>query len=192
MQPKIKIPLRSLDETMLRDLQEKYPEAEISIEVHKNKEDRPLSETAFWEVIALFDWTKEADDEAVIAPAVAHLVAQPVRHILEFADMLSEKLYALDRRVYAKHIGKDAWKDNHYFSVDNFLYARCCVVANGKELYEKVVANPTHIPKDLTFEALLYLPSVAYQLKMNKAYQYMPTCAIETYSNEEGWVYCKN
>ncbi|MCB9291541.1 MAG: DUF4240 domain-containing protein [Lewinellaceae bacterium] len=65
-----------------------------------------------------------------------------MRHILEFADLLSEKLYALDSKTYAKHIGEDGWSPGRYFSVDNFLYARCCVVANGKELYEKVLHDP--------------------------------------------------
>jgi len=69
----------------------------------------------------------------VVEPAIARLVSGSVRHIFEFADLLSEKLYALDGRKYALQLGEDAWSPDRYFSVDNFLYARCCVVANGKE-----------------------------------------------------------
>ncbi len=166
MTPEIKIPLRKLDESVIRDLKEKYPEAEISVELHQDRNKAPLSEAHFWEIISLLDWSKVDDDRAVVEPAKARLASGSVRHIFEFADLLSEKLYALDGRMYALHIGEDAWAPDRYFSVDNFLYARCCVVANGKDMYEKVLNDPTQMPKDLTFEELLYIPSEAYEQKM--------------------------
>lgn len=188
MPTKIKIPLRSLNEEFIKDLQEKYPEAEISVELNQDKNKAPLSETYFWEIISLLDWDKEGDDELVVKPAIEHLARGPVRHIFEFADLLSEKLFMLDSRVFAESIGEDSWKVDQYFSVDNFLYARCCVVANGKDMYEKVLQNPTQMPKDITFEALLYLSAEAYEQKMEgKKYNYTPTYPIETYSNEKGW-----
>lgn len=187
MPTKIKMPLRSLNEAVIRELQERYPEAEISVELHQDRNRAPLSEQHFWEIISLLDWDKEGDDDAVVEPAVAYLTAGPVRHIFEFADLLSEKLFTLDSEAYARHIGEDAWSPDRYFSVDNFLYARCCVVANGKEMYEKVLHDPAQMPKDLTFEALLYLPSEAYERKTGKAYDYSPAFPIETYGNEKGW-----
>ncbi len=183
----IKIPLRSLNEAVIRDLQEKYPEAEISVELNQDHTKNPLSETHFWEIIALLDWEKGDDDDAVLSPALTFLANGPVRHIFEFADLLSEKLYALDGLNYAQHIGEDAWTEGRYFSVDNFLYARCCVVANGREAFEKVLHDPALMPKDITFEALLYLPSEAYKHKTGKDYYYTPAFPIETYSNAEGW-----
>jgi hypothetical protein len=187
MAVKIKLPLRSLNEAVIKDLQEKYPEAEVSVEVHADKNRSPLSEEYFWEIIDLLDWGKEDDDDAVIEPAVAHLAGGPVRHIFEFADLLSEKLYALDGLKYAKEIGEDSWSADQYFSVDNFLYARCCVIANGREMYERVLKNPAHMPKDLTFESLLYIPSLAYERRTGQKYDYSPAFDMETYSNEEGW-----
>lgn len=187
MSMRIKIPLRSLNEDVIRDLQEKYPEAEVSVELHQNRNKGHLSEDHFWEIISLLDWNKAGDDEAIVEPAKARLAAGSVRHILEFADLLSEKLYALDCRKFAEQIGEDAWFPDRYFSVDNFLYARCCVVANGREMYEKVLAEPALMPKDITFEELLYLPSEAYERKMGKAYNYTPAFPIETYSNHAGW-----
>ena len=188
MTSKIKLPLRALNEEVIRELQEKYPEAEISVELNQDKNKAPLSEARFWAIIALLDWTKvEKDDEAVVEPAVMELAAGSVRHILEFADLLSEKLYTLDGLAFAKNIGEDAWTASQYFSVDNFLYARSCVVANGRELYEKVLQDPSQMPKDLTFEALLYLPSQAYKRKTGKPYDYTPAFSIETYSNAKAW-----
>ncbi|NUQ22919.1 MAG: DUF4240 domain-containing protein [Saprospiraceae bacterium] len=187
MPSEIKIPLRALNESVIRDLQEKYPEAEISVELHQDRNKAPLSEAYFWEIISLLDWSKVGDDEAIVEPAIARLVTGSIRHIFEFADLLSEKLYALDGRKYALHIGEDSWKADHYFSVDNFLYARCCVVANGKDLYDKVLQDPAQMPRDLTFEELLYIPSEAYERKTGKHYDYTPAYPIETYSNQAGW-----
>lgn len=187
MTTEIKIPLRALNESVIRDLKEKYPEAEISVELHQDKNKAPLSEASFWEIISLLDWDKTGDDEAVVEPAKARLASAPVRHIFEFADLLSEKLYALDGVKYAMHIGEDSWSPDQYFSVDNFLYARCCVVANGKDMYEKVLHDPAQMPKNLTFEELLYIPSEAYVRKTGKRYDYTPAYPIETYSNQTGW-----
>ena len=46
----IKLPLRSLNEAVIRDLQEKYPEAEISVELNQDHTKNPLSESHFWEI----------------------------------------------------------------------------------------------------------------------------------------------
>lgn len=187
MSTTIRLPLRSINAEVIKDLQEKYPDAEVSVDVHQDPQYAPLSEARFWEVMALLDWGKEGDDEAVLELALAQLAAAPVRHIFEFADLLSEKLYRLDGRVYAENIGEDAWSPDRYFSVDNFLYARACVVANGKIVYESVLDNPAQMPKDITFEALLYLPAEAYEQKIGRKWDYIAAYPIETYSNKVGW-----
>ena len=187
MTGKIKLPLRALNKSMIEDLQEKYPEAEISIELHQDRNKSPLGEDHFWEIMSLLDWSEAGNDHAVIEAAVKYLANGPVRHIFEFADLLSEKLFALDGLDYAQEIGEDSWSAEGYFSVDAFLYARSCVVANGRELYQKVLDDPKLMPKDLTFEALLYLPSAAYERKTGKKYDYSSAFPIEAYSNQNGW-----
>jgi hypothetical protein len=183
----INFPLRTLNDNVIRDLKEKYPEAQIRVELHPNLTHTALSEVHFWGIIDKFNWEYEQDNDGVLEPAIEYLSTQPVRHIFEFADILSEKLYALDGRKYAQNIGEDAWLPNRYFSVDNFLYARCCVVANGKNAYQEVLKNPLSMPKDTTFEDILYVASAAYERKMSKKYNYAPTYPIETYSNKVGW-----
>jgi hypothetical protein len=183
----IKLPLRTLNLMVIQALQEKYPQAEVQVELHPSKAVAPLSEAHFWKIIAAFDWAA-AEDDAILEPAVAMLAAGSIRHLFEFADILSEKLYELDTIAYAKHIGETAWKPNQFFSVDNFLYARCCVIANGKKLFKEVQKNPMFMPKDVTFESLLYLPSMAYERKTNQKYDYTPQYAVETYSNVFGWL----
>jgi len=71
--------------------------------------------------------------------------------------------------------------------VDLFLYARCCVVANGRAFYEHVLAHPEDMPKDLTFEALLNLASHAFERKTGFEMEYVPAYNYETFANTEGW-----
>ena len=145
-----------------------------------------MSENHFWKIIDLLDW-EQADDDLKIEPCVSYLTSHSIRSILEFADLLSEKLYALDGKIFAQHIGTTSWKPNAFFSADNFLYARCCVISNGQKFYEKVLNHPKLMPKDMTFESLLYISSMAYERKMHKKINYAPTYPIETYSNEPAW-----
>jgi hypothetical protein len=183
----LNFPIRSLSNTIVQDLKEKYPEAEIRIDLHPNPKQTALSEAHFWTIIDKLNWENEENNDAVVEPAIAYLASQPVRHIFDFADLLSEKLFALDTRTFAQNIGEDAWIPNRYFSVDNFLYARCCVVANGKNVFQEILNNPLLMPKDKTFEDILYIASIAFTRKMSKKYNYSPTFPIETYSNKEGW-----
>jgi hypothetical protein len=183
----INFPLRTLNETVIRDLKEQYPDAEIRLDLHPNPAQTALSDAHFWSIIDKFNWDNEEDNDAILEPAIAYLALQPVRHIFDFADLLSEKLYALDTRSYAQNMGDDSWSPNKYFSVDNFLYARCCVVANGKKVFQEVLGNSLLMPKDKTFEDILYVASTAFIRKMGKKYGYTPIFPIETYSNKEGW-----
>jgi len=153
------------------------------------REYKPMNENVFWEIIGSFNWKKTGDDDAVLKPAIKSLVAMTVEDIYRFADILSEKLYLLDGIDYASNIGEDSYiNEKEFFSVDYFLYIRCCVVANGKDYFDYIIANPTEMPKDMDFEALLYLPMEAYNLKTKtEDYEYVPKFDYETYSNIEGW-----
>ena len=112
----------------------------------------------------------------------------PIRHIYEFEDLLSEKLYNLDGLEFARNTGASAYQsDDAFFSVDGFLYDRCCVVANGKDFYEQVLKDPEKMPKDKSFGALLRIASLAYKHKTGKELEYVPAFNYETYSNKEGW-----
>ncbi|MCB9291546.1 MAG: DUF4240 domain-containing protein [Lewinellaceae bacterium] len=70
----------------------------------------------------------------------------------------------MTKKVYAENMGKIPG-GGQVFSSDYFLYARACVVANGKDYYEKILVNPAQMPKDFTFESLLYLAADAYKRK---------------------------
>jgi uncharacterized protein (DUF433 family) len=141
----------------------------------------------FWQIISLFDWTDAEDNNRVLEQAINTLATSNVHDIYSFSDILADKLFSLDARVYAENIGDDAYFPNKYFSVDNFLYARCCVIANGEKAYHNVLKSPNLMPKNLTFESLLSLASKAYFKKTGKRFDYVATTPIETYSNNAGW-----
>jgi hypothetical protein len=64
------------------------------------------------------------------------------------------------------------------------------VVANGRQFYDPVLAQPREMPKDMAFEALLYVASTAYERKTGlDASSELPESAVsfETFSNESGW-----
>lgn len=148
-----------------------------------------MNENAFWEIISLFNWKKPGDDDAVLKPALKKLVSMEAEDIQQFSEILAEKLYRLDGIEYASNTGEYSYKgEDDFFSVDNFLYARCCVVANGKDYYYSVLENPSEMPKDLEFEAILYLADEAYIEKLNTDDEMSDTkFSYETFSNKEGW-----
>ncbi|MBK9338599.1 MAG: DUF4240 domain-containing protein [Lewinellaceae bacterium] len=184
MQTAVKMPLRALNPAVMKDLQERYPEAEMHIvTTDAPGEAVPMNEEQFWSIIALLDWTKKGNDDAVIEPAVRALSSLPEAAILTFYDLLSEKLHLLDGRTYAEH----SVSESAGISSDLFLYARCCVVANGRDFYESVWSDPSQFPKDLFFEALLDIPERAWFRKTGNPMEHLPKYIFETGFNPNGW-----
>jgi hypothetical protein len=183
----LNLPLQQANLETIKALQDKFPSANLRIEVSEIDSAKVLTEKRFWDIIHLLDWRDPENDEQVLQPAIEALAKSPIHHIYLFSDMLANKLFSLDAKVFAENIGDDAYSPNKYFSPDNFLYARCCVIANGQKFYESILKNPKLMPKDLTFEALLSLASKAYFQKTNKLFDYIPITPIETYSNKTGW-----
>ena len=147
-----------------------------------------MSEDVFWRIIGLFNWKKLGDDDAVIGPAVRALSQMSEDDIRQFEEILAEKLYALDTLAHASEIGEDSYQPGKYFSVDEFLYTRACVVANGPKFYEQVLANPTEMPEDAEFEALLSVGRMAWERRTgDDEFDHATDVCYETYSNRAGW-----
>jgi len=149
-----------------------------------------MDEKTFWRIIERFDWDQSGDDDAVLEPAIQALAALDVNAIFEFDNILSEKLHAIDTRehcraCYAGELDPDDGDD--YISADDFLYSRCVAVANGREIYESVLANPDEMPQDMEFEALLSLPEAAYSLKTGEEYEHVSPVSYESFENKVGW-----
>lgn len=149
-----------------------------------------MNEDIFWEIISSFNWNKLGDDFEVMKSAIKKLVGMNVEDIYKFDDILSEKLYLIDGISYASNIGEYSYKgQNEPFSVDLFLYVRCCVVAMGREYYDYIVTNPEDMPKNSDYEPLLHLPSIAYNKKTDtEDYEHCTKFDYETFSNINGWI----
>ena len=148
-----------------------------------------MDEATFWSLIDRFDWSKEEDDD-IIEPTVVALALLPDSQIQGFQQVLARRLYALDGRAWARESGELIWfGDPDRLSVDGFLYARCLVVANGREFYDAVVADPTTMPKDADFEAILMLAADAYDRKTGLVWEELDDTDVsyETFSNAAGW-----
>lgn len=185
----LEIPLRDVQPDVLKGFQKKYPEAILRIEAENNLHAGGMDEEQFWAIIGMFNW-KERDRAAIIQPALEALSQYKETEIFAFHDILNEKLYALDGQRFAVRLGSNRYskEEDNYFSVDDFLYARCGVVSQGLTFYEAVVNNPAKMPKEFTFEQLLYLPERAWLLKTGRDdYDYSPEIWSETFSNPEGW-----
>ncbi len=111
-----------------------------------------------------------------------------VADIKAFAETLAHMLYLLDTQRHAEQIGESAWTgEGQSFSVDAFLYVRCAAVANGRAVFERALAQPRDMPKDIEFEPLLYVAGGAYEKRTGKEWDHQTGCSYETFSNREGW-----
>lgn len=142
-----------------------------------------LSEADFWAFSDLFDWQQTGNDDAVIEPVVAALSKAPLRHIYDFKDILSQKLYLLDTAAHTQNIGEGAAD----FSADGFLFTRCCAVANGREQYEAIRQNPALMPKNIEFAPLLRIANEAHRRAYGTVLRYVSAYSVETFSNHRGW-----
>jgi Protein of unknown function (DUF4240) len=144
-----------------------------------------MTDDVFWDLIGLIA-AEAADGQAAIEPVVNALASMDVDGITAFDDALAGKLFALDTRRHAEQ-----WAtDSPPFSADGFLYARCWVVARGRDHYEHVMNDPAAMPPDrpeFEFEDLHYVPEYAFKRKTGGDYTYLPTPSPETFSNADGW-----
>jgi hypothetical protein len=149
-----------------------------------------MNEEEFWRLIELLDWSRAGDDQAVCAPVVAALSEKSVPDFQRFTDLMGAVLYAIDTREHARYgyLGEaDPDNGDDYISPDDFLYLRCAVVANGHEYYQRVLADPSQMPQDMEFEALLYVDDYAYLAKTGEDYDYDAKLSYESFSNTEAW-----
>jgi hypothetical protein len=178
-----RVKLADLTSQNLQLFQEKYAGQDMDVAISTPSEsvdlDKSMNENGFWAAVNLLDWSKSGNDDAVIEPVIQHLSRQSESDILTFFDLLSEKLYLLDGRIYMENAATD--------SSDLFLYARCATVANGQKKYESVLRKPSLFPKDRYFEAILDISERAWFRKTGKKLAHLPKYLYETGFNPNGW-----
>lgn len=139
-----------------------------------------LTEDDFWALIASLA-LEAGDGQAVVRPLADALARRSPQAIQDFEQLLTHKLFLLDGRAFAAHAGPEGRSD------DGFLYARCHVVARGREFYEDVLAHPERFPSGVDFEALLYVASDAYLARTGDELDGATQYSYETGSNIDGW-----
>ncbi|MFC8190108.1 DUF4240 domain-containing protein [Cellulomonas sp. NPDC057328] len=145
---------------------------------------RPLREDEFWRLIDVLGGS--SDDEAVERLTEA-LRARGRRTAIAFAERLAIVLHDLDREVLADQPVR--WSDDDEdddpipLSDDSFLYLRADVVARGREMVERVLADPEVLLQHRwdDGEALLYAADEAAGRDIETRVSY------ETGSNEAHW-----
>lgn len=153
-----------------------------------------MNEEQFWKIVSRLNW-KLDDDEEIAAPAVKALARLDEEAIHGFEELLAQKLFALDTRAHARAMYEgqvDVDDGDQYLSADDFLYRRCFVVAKGRDLYQRVLAQPDQAPSEGDFEALLSLASDAFEEKTGDELEPETSVSYESFSNKAGWAATEN
>lgn len=141
---------------------------------------------AFWEIMGLLNWDKEGDDDEVLLPLIEKLVDMTDDEIFAFDDIMAKLLYDIDGCAWAKAM----YDDLNDISGDEFLYARCVAIVNGKDYYENIKNHTEIMDPDLEFEAILYVPPIAWAVKHDgdvEEYPHNTKYSFETGSNTKQW-----
>ncbi|MFD9575354.1 DUF4240 domain-containing protein [Streptomyces sp. NPDC059982] len=141
----------------------------------------------FWKLIGYLDGHA---DELHCVQLTAILAQRPAGEITEFGERLAEALYRLDQEQFKALPVTDP--DRPRFQTDDhFLYARCAVVAAGREVYEGVLSTSAgfapYTATAMEGESLLYVASQAYLHVTGREWDMRTRYCVETRSNPEGW-----
>lgn len=127
-------------------------------------------EREFWKVIELLDWHYVGEDNNVVRRATSYLSRKPEAFILDFQQMLDEKIEALSICDSVKESdGLDPRTRKLFESEDTYLYTRCAIIAAGKKYYQSVLNNPLKIKENTEFKPLMDLPRNALFKKRETA-----------------------
>lgn len=181
-----RVNIKDINLQFFKELEEKAgASTQVEIKVEGNSHGEGLfSEEQFWHLIDQFDW-KQKKRADIVSAAINALSEMPVSAIYLFEDFLSEKLFNLDTRQHAEAYMKQ--QEDDYFSVDDFLYVRCAVVAEGRAYYEEIEKTPSALDANIDFEQILSIAAEAYNKKTGREFEYSPLYNYETKSNLEKW-----
>ena len=143
-----------------------------------------MSETFFWNIIHLVDWTKDTNAE-VFQPVLTYLSELDLIQTHAFQNILTEKLYTLDTKAHAERIGEFAFNEQDSFSTDLFLYARCYQIAKGQKNYNNALLHPEQMIPNQYFEELLDVFQRTIDLPKEEVSNH--SLSYETYSNYTAW-----
>ena len=132
------------------------------------------------------DAIRDGDEDAALSPLLQTLSERSDVELAGFAEQLAQVLFQRGGQVYADCAGDSGNSD------DGFLYARCYVVALGRDHYERVVASPSEMPESLEewCEGLRYVPQRAWAAltgNQEEAWPHRTSVSDESGSNRALW-----
>lgn len=178
----ITIRASKLGMTEIEAIRQRFGDVNLVIQIQPVDTADTLSSDECWALIDLLDWDADTN-EHIVQPLLSALTALSEQQLCQFADWLAEQLWKLDTPQHAAVLQGE----KSYLSVDDFLYVRCAVVANGRAFYEEVLAHPEAFPVEVTFEPLLYIAQEAYEQKTGRDMEHIPIYDFETYGNQQAW-----
>ncbi len=147
-----------------------------------------MKDSEFWDLIALVDQgsLERGDADAAVRPLQRALAAKNEAALVQFEEVLGQKLYALDGKAYAQNAGELASSD------DLFLHARLYVVARGCEYYKSIKSHPESMSRSIqkTCKPLLYVHKHAWEVLTGRPaaeWPYSPSLSYKTGSNSALW-----
>lgn len=149
-----------------------------------NSEPKPYSKfDFFWNTMELCDYSKY-DNIEILQPVIDHLATLEDEKIYDFDSIMSKLLYDIDSVELFKACQK-MWK---YVPDDHFLYNRCCVLIQGKEIYHAVNKGEFGDNLDGDFMDILDVPKLSWEKKHNNTnYKFTPKYDYVTGSNSDNW-----
>jgi hypothetical protein len=142
-----------------------------------------VTEDEFWERVAALDGSVE---ESAFDRLTAELAHGSMEALVGFAGQLDQALRRLDLlALQAQHVWDtedDLLTDPPPLDWDGFLDARAAVVCAGREMYQRVLADPSAFAGiwDFSAEMLLYVPVEAYEAKTGRPWPYQLPGTDET------------
>jgi len=147
-----------------------------------------MNESEFWLLISDIDVPAldAGDEDTAMEKITSKLSQMSVSSIGDFQKFVSGYLYKLDGRAWCNEAGQSMNSD------DGYLYARCYVVASGKEHYERVLSDPREMPKSLDYwaESLLFVATNAWSVATGRdeeEFDLFSSISYETGSNDAQW-----
>jgi hypothetical protein len=150
---------------------------------------RGMTSALFWQLIE----GHPADEDGEWDALTSALAARTEAEIVAFAESLARALYELDTEVHCSQPVQDVSEPDGLvlgMSSDVFLYARCAVVAAGRQTWAQVLAEPAAFAgrwEVADAEALLYVANEAFEQATGRTWEHDTAVSYETGSNPAGW-----
>ena len=129
-----------------------------------------MNETTFWTLIAETKQAGNGDSDAQVAALQAKLETLPDSEILDFDCLLHGQM----DRSYHRDLWAAAYIINGGCSDDGFDYFRAWLIAQGREVFERALADPETLVEvatpEVELELFMYAPVKAYEARTGRKF----------------------